>query len=46
MIVTGDISAAQVEVFRSAVNEAADELCLRVRLCIEEGLGVDDLVAL
>jgi hypothetical protein len=31
-------------VYRKAVDAAADELCLRVRVCIEEGLGVDDLV--
>lgn len=44
MRITGNVSDAEAEVYSKAVHDAADELCLRVRVCMEEGLGVDDLV--
>ncbi len=44
MRITGDISTAEADVYKKVVHDAADELCFRVRICIEEGLGVDDLV--
>jgi hypothetical protein len=44
MRITGNIADEEAEACCKAVDEAADELCLRVRVCIEGGLDVDELV--
>ncbi len=44
MRITGNIADEEAEACCKAVDDAADELCLRVRVCIEGGLDVDELV--
>jgi hypothetical protein len=38
------VEGEEAEAGCKAVDDAADELCLRVRVCIEGGLDVDELV--
>jgi hypothetical protein len=44
MRITGNIADEEAEACCKAVDDAADELCLRARVCIEGGLDVDELV--
>jgi hypothetical protein len=37
MRITGDISETETAVYRKAVDDAADELCFRVRICSRRG---------